>query len=60
MTNYKHYIIAEIDTNGICIGITESYTTPNITKPTLIDVTNTIGFNALGKRYENGEWVEVP
>lgn len=44
-------MIAQLDANNICIGVG--------TDDSLVGI-EVNSFDVLGKRYENGEWVDVP
>lgn len=55
--NMQHYYYAQLDETGICVGLSDlsgEVTADNII---LLESYNT---SVLGKKYENGVWVEVP
>ena len=51
------YIYAELDENNICKAVSEL--SGEVIKDTMIPL-ETYDTSLLGKRYDNGEWVEVP
>lgn len=52
----KHYYYAEIDENGICFAVSDL--SGEMDKPTMIAL-ESYDVSVLGKRYENGVWVET-
>lgn len=51
------YYYAQVDANSVCYAVLDTFDA--IDSPTMIQVPN--GDPAyMGKRYEDGQWVEVP
>ena len=53
----KRYFYAEIDSENICVNLADSPCETD--NPMMISI-ETYDLSLLGKKYENGEWVEVP
>lgn len=55
--NMQHYYYAQLDETGLCVGL--SGLSGEITADNMI-LLESYDTTILGKKYENGAWVEVP